>query len=91
MAGLITVCESALDQVIVHEEAHCYLEDTTMPLDNIKTRMQSTGAETRYRNSLDCFLKVCLFHSCETANLMCNNRSSGRRACLAYGEVQCLG
>lgn len=28
--------------------------DTTMPLDNIKTRMQSTGAESRYRNSFDC-------------------------------------
>jgi solute carrier family 25 citrate transporter 1 len=25
-----------------------------MPLDNIKTRMQSTGAEQRYRNSFDC-------------------------------------
>lgn len=29
-----------------------------MPLDNIKTRMQSIGAETRYRNSLDCLLKI---------------------------------
>jgi solute carrier family 25 citrate transporter 1 len=25
-----------------------------MPLDNIKTRMQSTGAESRYKNSFDC-------------------------------------
>jgi hypothetical protein len=29
-----------------------------MPLDNIKTRMQAAGAETRYRNSLDCLVKV---------------------------------
>lgn len=29
-----------------------------MPLDNIKTRMQATGAELRYNNSADCFLKV---------------------------------
>ncbi|RSH90431.1 hypothetical protein EHS25_001036 [Saitozyma podzolica] len=31
---------------------------STMPLDNIKTRMQAAGAETRYRNSLDCLVKV---------------------------------
>ncbi|KAI9637767.1 citrate transporter [Dioszegia hungarica] len=30
----------------------------TMPLDNIKTRMQATGAELRYNNSADCFLKI---------------------------------
>lgn len=29
-----------------------------MPLDNIKTRMQSIGAESRYRNSLDCLVKI---------------------------------
>jgi hypothetical protein len=29
-----------------------------MPLDNVKTRMQSLGAEGRYRNSLDCFMQV---------------------------------
>jgi solute carrier family 25 citrate transporter 1 len=29
-----------------------------MPLDNIKTRMQSTGAESRYAHSLDCFVKI---------------------------------
>lgn len=32
--------------------------DATMPFDNIKTRMQSIGASAKYRNSLDCFLKV---------------------------------
>ncbi|ORX37072.1 mitochondrial tricarboxylate transporter [Kockovaella imperatae] len=31
---------------------------TTMPLDNIKTRMQSTGASLKYRNSLDCLTKI---------------------------------
>lgn len=30
----------------------------TMPFDNIKTRMQSTGAETRYKHSLDCLQKI---------------------------------
>ena len=30
----------------------------TMPFDNVKTRMQALGAETRYANSLDCFTKV---------------------------------
>lgn len=29
-----------------------------MPFDNIKTRMQSTGAETRYKHSLDCLQKI---------------------------------
>jgi solute carrier family 25 citrate transporter 1 len=29
-----------------------------MPLDNIKTRMQATGAESRYKNSADCLMKV---------------------------------
>lgn len=29
-----------------------------MPFDNIKTRMQALGAESRYSNSLDCFTKV---------------------------------
>jgi solute carrier family 25 citrate transporter 1 len=32
--------------------------DTTMPLDNIKTRMQAAGAESKYRNSFDCLMKV---------------------------------
>ncbi|KAG7561899.1 hypothetical protein FFLO_02628 [Filobasidium floriforme] len=30
----------------------------TMPFDNIKTRMQALGAESRYSNSLDCFTKI---------------------------------
>ena len=34
------------------------MADTTMPLDNIKTRMQATGAESRYKNSADCLMKV---------------------------------
>lgn len=29
-----------------------------MPLDNVKTRMQATGAELRYKHSLDCLLKI---------------------------------
>lgn len=32
--------------------------DSTMPLDNIKTRMQAAGAESKYRNSFDCLMKV---------------------------------
>ncbi|GFZ50349.1 Tricarboxylate transport protein [Saitozyma sp. JCM 24511] len=31
---------------------------TTMPLDNIKTRMQAAGAESKYRNSFDCLMKI---------------------------------
>jgi solute carrier family 25 citrate transporter 1 len=50
VAGLITVCKC--------REQIKLISDTTMPLDNIKTRMQSLGAETRYRNSLDCLVKV---------------------------------
>lgn len=30
----------------------------TMPFDNVKTRMQATGAEARYRHSLDCLVKI---------------------------------
>jgi len=51
IAGLITVCEHSLD---IPKGRMAYRTDTTMPLDNIKTRMQSTGAESRYRNSFDC-------------------------------------
>jgi hypothetical protein len=35
-----------------------FYADCTMPFDNIKTRMQALGAESRYSNSLDCFTKV---------------------------------
>lgn len=34
------------------------LADTTMPIDNVKTRMQSAGASSMYRNSLDCLVKI---------------------------------
>lgn len=77
-AGLITVCKSSL----AHQpNDHCrggradlklcilVVDDVdmTMPFDNIKTRMQALGGESRYANSLDCFTKVrlhCLAFSC---------------------------
>ncbi|RSH82012.1 uncharacterized protein EHS24_008216 [Apiotrichum porosum] len=31
---------------------------TTMPIDNVKTRMQSLGAGAKYRNSLDCLVSI---------------------------------
>jgi solute carrier family 25 citrate transporter 1 len=49
VAGLITVCTFKSFMANI---------DTTMPFDNVKTRMQSTGAETRYKHSLDCLQKV---------------------------------
>jgi len=54
IAGLITVCEYRLGM----RYNHALTPDTTMPLDNIKTRMQAAGAETRYRNSLHCLVTV---------------------------------
>ncbi|POY72652.1 hypothetical protein BMF94_4480 [Rhodotorula taiwanensis] len=65
-AGVITVCPSAkasserrllgfggLTFTLAPNTA-----DATMPLDNIKTRMQSLNAATEYRNSFHCALRV---------------------------------
>ena len=55
IAGLITVCALG---VALGGFWTWLMEDTTMPLDNVKTRMQSIGAESKYRNSFDCLTKV---------------------------------
>ncbi len=54
-----------------------------MPLDNIKTRMQSIGAETRYRNSFDCLLKVGSYSV--QADVQ---RSQEKKVYIGFGEVQ---
>lgn len=62
IAGLITVCE--YDGLLIAavplgaSGRRLTKSDSTMPLDNIKTRMQSIGAEQKYRHSADCFAKV---------------------------------
>ena len=57
-----------------------------MPLDNIKTRMQSTGAEARYRNSLDCFLKASRPHCFREAKLTLVADYQGRRCTSIMGR-----
>ena len=81
VAGIITVCEP-------HQPKEgrwvltCWYEDSTMPLDNIKTRMQSIGAQSRYRNSLHCFMTV--RHVQEERALM-RDRSCGRKGSCGCG------
>lgn len=56
-AGLITVCTSR-PHLSFKTMVGADHSDATMPLDNIKTRMQAAGAESKYRNSFDCLMKV---------------------------------
>lgn len=66
--------------------------DATMPLDNIKTRMQKTGAESKYRNSLDCLVKVSGSQAMIHWKLVILKRVRlcEKKACRDYGAVQHL-
>jgi hypothetical protein len=61
IAGLITVCESRFIAVICSSSVagvDPLPVDSTMPLDTIKTRMQSLEARSNYKNSFHCLQRV---------------------------------